>query len=127
MKNIARLLGKSALALLGLLTLAGAMIHIFEYGEGLADLSHTEMVFLFLLVGLEWRCLKRMRAERQSIASCIFTQFAYLGALALLGILLALIRQKGALSPTWTMLSILAAVQLATPKANKPQPVETPA
>lgn len=127
MKNIARLLGKSALALLGLLTLAGAMIYIFEYGEVLADLSHAELAFLFLLMGLEWRCLKRTRAERQSITSCIFTQFAYLGALALLGTLFALIRQNGAPPPVWAMLSILAAVQLATPKVNKPQPVETPA
>lgn len=120
-------LGKSALAMLGLLTLAGATISIFEYSEGLADLSHAEWAFLFLLVGLEWRCLKRTRAERQSITSCIISQFAYLGALTILGTMFALIRQKGALSPLWAMLSILAAVQLATPKVNKPQPVETPA
>lgn len=127
MKNIARWLGKSALAVLGLLTLAGAMISIFEYGEGLADLSHAEMAFLLLLVGLEWRCLKRTLAEQQSVVSCIFTQFAYLGALTLLGILLALIREKWSPSPVWAMLSILAAVQLAMPKSNKPEPVETPA
>lgn len=44
-----------ALWLLGLTGLAGCFGLIFEYGEGLADISLHEWGFMFLLLALTWR------------------------------------------------------------------------
>lgn len=118
MTTLVKLIGaivRLCLALLGLLTLVGGGMKMFEYGEGLADLSRVEIAFLLIWAGLEWRCLKRVKAARLTVLGCLISQLAWIAGLDLSSAVYAALRGTHA-SPVWQMVSVLAAVYLVTPK-----------
>lgn len=120
--------GKKALfALLGVGAILQGVDGLFEYGEGLADISAAEMFFLLMVLVLEWRFIVRCRSSSSTLVSAI-NQLDILGGCALLGAVIAALKSDGEVSATWQALSVLVAIQNSTPKPESTCPAtESPA
>lgn len=118
MKTLASVMrwgGKAFFALLGITAILWGVDLMFEYGEGLADLSAAEMLFLLVVGALEWRFVVRCQTTRSKLGSAI-SQLAVLGGLTLIGAVIAAFKGDSEPSVTWQALAVLLAIHNSTPK-----------
>jgi hypothetical protein len=110
--------GKAVLTMVGILAIWRGLKLMFEYGEGLADLSTMETLCLVAAAGMEWRLVARSLVERRVLRS-IVEQLFRTGALTLGFVLFDWVHGKEILSVGQIAFTVLLAIHMATPKPNK--------
>jgi hypothetical protein len=122
MKKAALFIIKLVGAVLGLAALFDLFHLVFEYGEGIADLSNLEIALFVVFLGLERRCLTHVRDANGSFGAIVFKQMAYFGWIAFIVASIVLAPGATALSLGF-MASLLASVILRTTPRRQSPPV----
>jgi hypothetical protein len=124
MKSALKKIGQVILTTLGVLSVIGLWNRIFEYGEGLADLSTVEIWFLFLVVLTERRCFIASGAAGIKATDLVWRQLSVFGPLAVIGMVVTS-RMSAGWQSAAEMASMLLAILITSP-APQPQPQVSP-